>query len=103
LQDLETLTHRLLGETARQNATEAVLVSAQTGAGIGELLEKIDGQLVQDPVSRQCFRLPLGEGRMLHLLHERAAVVSQKYEEDCCEVVADVPESIRAKLAEFAV
>ncbi|MDQ2844380.1 MAG: GTPase HflX [Acidobacteriota bacterium] len=102
LQNLATLTHRLLGETARQNATEAVLVSAHTGAGVDELLNKIDRQLVQDPVSRQCFHLPLGEGRALHLLHERGAVVSQHYEDDYCEVVADVPESIRLKLNEFA-
>lgn len=101
VQDLPTLTHRLLGETARQNQTEAVLVSARTGAGVGELLEKIDSQLVQDPVMRHCFRLPLGEGRLLHLLHERSAVLSQEYRGDYCEVVADVPESIYAKLSEF--
>ncbi len=103
LQDLPTLTHRLLGETARQNATEAVLVSAQTGSGVTELLEKIDRQLVADPVSRQCFHLPLGEGSALHLLHERAAVVSQTYNDQYCEVVVDVPQSIFNKLAEFAV
>ena len=101
-QDLATLTHRLLGETARQNQTEAALISAYTGLGIPELLEKIDGQLVQDPVSRHCFRLPPGEGRPLHLLHERAAVISQEYKDDYCEVVADVPQSILSKLASFA-
>jgi GTP-binding protein HflX len=103
LQDLATLTHRLLGETARQNQTEAVLVSGQTGQGIPELREKIDRQLVQDPVSRQCFRLPLDEGRRLHLLHERGAVISQEYKDDYCEVVAEVPQSILSKLAAFAV
>ena len=102
LQDLPTFTHRLLGETARQNDTEAVLVSARTGAGMDELLEKIDRQLVQDPVTRHCFRLPLGEGRALHLLHERGAVISQQYGDNECEVVADVPNSIYAKLQEFA-
>ncbi len=101
-QDLATATHRLLGETARQNQTDAGLISAQSGIGLNELLEKIDRALVQDPVSRQTFRLPLGEGRLLHLLHERGAVVSQEYGEDYCEVVADVPESIRNKLSEFA-
>ncbi len=103
VENLDMLTHRLLGETARQNATEAVLVSAQTGAGVDELLDKIDKQIVRDPVLRQCFRLPLGEGRALHLLHERGAVISQRYEDAYCEVVADVPQSISAKLSEFAV
>jgi 50S ribosomal subunit-associated GTPase HflX len=101
--DLATLTHRLLGETARQNATQAVLTSAHTGAGIDHLLAIIDKQLVQDPVARQHFRLPVGEGRALHLLHDRAAIVSKHYEEDYCDIVADAPESIRNKLSEFAV
>jgi GTPase len=102
-QDLPTLTHRILGETARQNATQAVLISAETGAGLEQLLELIDKQLVQDPVARQRFRLPLAEGRALHLLHDRAAIISKHYENDFCEVLADAPQSIRDSLAEFAV
>lgn len=102
-QDLPTLTHRLLGETARQNATKAVLVSGQTGAGVDALLTAIDQELVQDPIARQRYRLPLGEGRALHLLHDRAAVISKQYEEDYCDVVADVPQSIRKRLSGFAV
>jgi GTP-binding protein HflX len=99
----ETITHRLLGETARQNATHAVSISARTGEGLSNLIETIDAQLVQDPVARQRFRLPLGEGRALHLLHDRAAIISKRYAEDYCEVIADVPQSIRDTLAEFAV
>lgn len=101
--DLSTTTHRLLGETARQNATQAVLISGKTGAGIPELLATIDKHLTQDTVARQRFRLPLGEGRALSLLHDRAAVISKHYGEDFCEVVADAPESIRNRLAEFIV
>ncbi|HTU44525.1 MAG TPA: GTPase HflX [Bryobacteraceae bacterium] len=102
-QELPALTHRLLGEAARQNATRAVLISALTGAGLPELLELVDRELVQDPVARQRFRLPLGEGRALHLLHDRAAIIYKRYAEDYCEVVADAPQSIRERLAEFAV
>ncbi len=101
--DPATLTHRMLGETARQNATDAVLISAQTGLSVEQLLELIDKHLVQDPVVRQRFRLPLGEGRALHLLHDRAAIISKRYENEYCEVVADAPQSIRDRLAEFAV
>jgi GTP-binding protein HflX len=99
--DLPTLTHRLLGETARQNDTEAALVSAQSGDGIPRLLELIDKRLMQDPVVRARFQFPLGEGRALHLLHDRAAVLSQTYFDTYCEVVADAPQSIRDRLAEF--
>ena len=102
-EDMSTMTPRLLGETARQNATAAVLISGRTGAGIPELLATIDKQLAQDTVLRQRFRLPLGEGRAINLLHDRAAVVSQQYGDDFCEVVADAPESIRHRLAKFIV
>ena len=102
-QNLDTVTHRLLGEAARLNATSSVLVSAQTGEGMDGLMSSIDRHLVQDPVARQRFKLPLGEGRALHLLHDRAAIISKQYTDDCCEVVADAPESIRQRLAEFAV
>ena len=102
-QDPSTVTHRLLGETARQSNTGAAFVSARDGTGLDELLLLIDRKLVQDPVARQKFRLPLGEGRALHLLHDRAAVISKHYEDSYCEVVADAPLSIRNRLAEFAV
>jgi GTP-binding protein HflX len=103
LNDLSTVTHRLLGDAARQSDTPAVTVSALTGAGMEQLLALIDRQLIQDPVLRQKFKLPLAEGRALSLLHDRAAIVSQHYGDDYCEVVADAPQSIRDRLAEFAV
>ena len=102
-QDLAAHTHRLLGESARLSDTPAALVSGKTGDGVPELLKLIDERLVQDPIARQRFRLPLAEGRALHLLHDRAAIVSKRYEDTYCEVVADAPQSIRDKLAEFAV
>ncbi len=102
-QDVDTVTHRLLGETARQSNTGAVFISARDGSGLEDLRLLIDKRMVQDPVARQKFRLPLGEGRALHLLHDRAAVISKRYEHTFCEVVADAPLSIRNRLAEFAV
>jgi GTPase len=102
-EDAETLLHRMLGETARQSATEAVMVSAYTGEGCGLLLEKIDKKIELDPVSRQKFRLPLGDGRAIHLLHERAGILSKEYSDEYCEIVADAPLSLRKLLEEFAV
>ena len=101
--DPATLTHRILGETARQNSTRTVLISAQTGEGCDELLQLIDNHLIQDPIARQRFRLPLTEARLIHLLYDRAAVISKRYDKEYCEVVADAPQSIRDRLAEFAV
>ena len=101
--DLSTVTHRMLGETARLSDTQAVVMSGKTGEGSGALLALIDKHLINDPVVRQRFRLPLGEGRALNLLHDRAAVLSMCYEGQYCEVVADAPQSIRNRLLEFVV
>jgi GTP-binding protein HflX len=101
--DAETLLHRILGETARQNAVQAVVVSARSGRGIDELLELIDRKIELDPVMRQKFRLPVGEGRALHLLYERAGIISREYEGEYCEIVADAPESLRNLLSRFAI
>jgi hypothetical protein len=47
--------------------------------------------------------LPVGDGRALHLLHERAGIISKEYSDDYCEIVADAPLSLRTLLEEFAV
>jgi GTP-binding protein HflX len=102
-QNPETLTHRILGETARQNATGSVITSGATGLGVSALLEHIDRLLLVDPVARLRFRLPASAGQELHLLHERAAVVSQEFKEGYCEVLADAPESVRQQLEQYVV
>ncbi len=83
--------------------TSAVAVSGRTGAGVDELLAEMDGQLALDPVTRARFRVPAGEGGVLHLLHERAKVLSSRYDGDQCEIEAEAPESVRRRLAEYAI
>ncbi len=65
-----------MGEVKAGARTEAIPVSAQTGAGFSELLQAIDNALPLDPVSHQRFRIPAGEGSLIHLLHEHAKVLS---------------------------
>ena len=80
---------------------EGIAVSALTGAGFDNLLTAIDGALEMDPVSTVCFRIPAGEGAALHLLHEYGRILEKRYEGDYCEVVADTPWSVRARLAAY--
>ena len=39
----------------------------------------------------------------MHLLHECARVLRTDYRNECCEVEAEVPRSVREKLARFVV
>jgi GTP-binding protein HflX len=76
-----------------------VAISALTGAGIPRLLRVIDQALPLDPVVRASFRLPLGDGATLALLHQFGRVLEKRYGEDWCDVEAEIPESLSRRLA----
>jgi len=104
--DIESLAQRILGETVLGETktgpgTKVVPVSARTGAGIGELLDAIDYALPLDPVSRERFRIPAGEGSAIHLLHEGGKILKTDYQGDVLEVEAEVPEALKRKLTEY--
>ncbi len=85
---------------ARAHAPSAA-ISALTGQGIDALLAKIDEVLPFDLLSRVHFRLPAGEGASLSLLHEMGKVLDVRYGDGYCDVDAEVPESLRQRLAAF--
>lgn len=99
--DSENLAQRILGEVKASARTEAIPVSARTGAGLSGLVQAIDNALPLDPVSRHHFRIPAGEGSLIHLLHERGKVLSSDYRGDLLEVDAEVPESIKRQLSGY--
>jgi len=99
--ETESLAQRILGEVKASARTVAIPVSARTGVGFNELLEAIDHALPLDQVSRQRFRIPAGEGSLIHLLHERAKVLSSQYRGDVLEVEAEVPESVKRRLSGY--
>ncbi len=101
--DIHSLAQRILGEVKAGARTEAVPVSARTGEGFDALLEAIDNALPLDPVSREMFRIPAGEGSLIHLLHERAKVLSSQYRDEVCELEAEVPESVKRRLSRYLV
>jgi len=100
--DAAVLARRILGDPEHQPAG-AVSISAKTGEGFDVLLKRIDEVLMLDPLEPCTFLFPISEGGPLHLLHEHARVLATRYSGESCEVDAEVPESIRRRLAEFVV
>jgi GTP-binding protein HflX len=100
--DTAALARRILGDPEHQPAG-AVAISARSGAGFDELLRKIDETLAMDPVAECEFRIPVGDGGSLHILHERAQVLSKKYDGEWCRIKAIAPASVRRLLTEYAV
>jgi GTP-binding protein HflX len=99
----DSLAQRILGEVRAPAGWQALALSARSGAGFNELLTAIDRELPLDPLSHAKFRLPASEGSLIHLLHERARVVASRYESDCCEIEAEVPESVKRRLTQYIV
>jgi GTP-binding protein HflX len=110
---VESLAQRILGEVhggeahageaQRRAEVRAVPVSARTGEGVDDLLAAIDADLPLDPVSRGRFRIPAGEGSLIHLVHERSKVLASSYQGDIWEVEAEVPASVKLQLQAYAV
>ena len=94
----ETMARRLLTGSGVTPDTRAVAISALTGAGIDRLLRIVDEALPLDPVVRARFRMPLGDGATLALLHQYGRVLETHYGMEWCEVDAEIPESVKRRL-----
>ena len=97
----QSLAQRILGEVRASENSQAIAVSARTAEGLSSLLERMDQALVLDPISRATFRIPASDGSTLHMLHERGRVLSKRYSGAVCKVEAEVPQSLRTKLAAY--
>ncbi len=102
-EETESLTQRILGEVSGPIRTTAIAISARSGAGFDEVLTAIDKLLPLDPISLAKFRIPASDGSSINLLHERARVLQRTYQDETCEIEAEVPESVKRGLARFVV
>ncbi|MBC7926961.1 MAG: GTPase HflX, partial [Bryobacteraceae bacterium] len=96
--EAEVAKARLLGAASVQDAVE---VSGRTGAGIPELMDRIDSMLPLDPLTRATMHIPHTEGAAMHLVHEYARVLERNDQGDFVEIVAEIPESILKQLVRF--
>jgi GTP-binding protein HflX len=103
LEDSASLAQRILGEVPGPKGLEAIPLSARSGAGFDALLQAIDRMLPVDLITRAKYRIPAGEGSLIHLLHERAKVLASRFEDAIWEVEAEVPESLRRRLTPYCV
>jgi GTPase len=90
---------------AADGAEPPVLVSALTGEGLDELLQRMDQAMPSDPVVKLSLRLPLAEGRTLALVHALGHVLRSQLDDAHILLDAEVPVSMvrRLKLQDFAV
>jgi GTP-binding protein HflX len=81
---------------ARNNGN--VYVSALTGAGLDDLLRRVDEAMPVDPVLRLRFSVPLADGRTLALVHGLGRVLHSEVRGAQMDLEADLPESVARRL-----
>jgi GTP-binding protein HflX len=84
-----------------RSGNRVILTSARTGEGVAALLQALDEELTLDAVSLVRLSLPQPAGRLLHLLHQRGRVLSERHHEHSIEVEARIPGSLRRELASY--
>jgi GTP-binding protein HflX len=80
---------------------DALRISAATGLGMEELLQKCS-EVLADRVRRRRYRIPQRRADLLGMLHRDAKVLSTDYEDNDILVTAVVPAAIAGRLEEFA-
>lgn len=77
-----------------------ILVSAHTGEGIDELLQKCC-EMLGDRVRRRTYRIPQSEGQLVNQLHADAKVITTDYEGNDIIISAIVPATISGRLKDY--
>lgn len=88
-----------LGALPREK--DSVCISAKTGEGTQELLEKISAVLGRGK-HHAVFKIPYSRGSLVELLHSEAAVISTEYAEDGTRIEAIVKPELWARVQDYA-
>ncbi len=80
------------------NNSSEVPVSARTGFGLQDLVERIDHNLASEAMIEAQFDWPSADGRRLAMLYRLGQVLSTHFENDRVRIQARVTESVRDRL-----
>jgi 50S ribosomal subunit-associated GTPase HflX len=86
---------------ANGHREQKVFVSASTGAGLDDLLAKIDVALPVDPLVHLQLRVPLSDGRHLSLVYACGRVLQSEVVENHLHLDAELPQSLARQMEEF--
>jgi GTP-binding protein HflX len=79
----------------------AVLVSAKEGTGIEGLMERIDAELMRDPIIEQQMQIPQSEGDALAALEGGAVIREREYEGNLVRMIVAGPASLLGRYRRF--
>ena len=105
LNKIDRLSEDELSKLAESNGhgQKNAFTSAVTGAGLDELLARIDAAMPVDPIVRLRLRLPVADGRRLSLVQASGRIMNSEVHEGHLVFDAELPQSTARKLQEFVV
>ncbi len=80
---------------------QTVFTSAATGAGLDELLARVDAVMPVDPLVHLHLRIPVSDGRHLSLVHACGRVLQSEVLDGHMDLHAELPESLARRLEDF--
>jgi GTP-binding protein HflX len=83
------------------NNSLAVLISARQRSGLDALLERLDQELIRDPVVEQIFQIPQSEGEVLAALEAGALIRDRKFEANLVHLTVEGPASLLGRYRRF--
>jgi len=86
---------------SNEKRENAVFTSAVTGAGLDELLVRIDAMMPVDPLVHLHLRIPVSDGRHLSLVHACGRVLQSRVSDGHMDIEAELPESLARRLEDF--
>lgn len=86
----------------RTQYPDAVLVSARTGAGMAELVQRIEDRLPRPAVQIRAL-VPYGRGDLINRIHQHGELLTIEHTGAGTHVVARVPPDLAGELAAFEV
>lgn len=78
-----------------------IAISAKERTGLEALLERIDAELVRDPILEQAFRIPQSEGDALAALGAGAVIRERQYEGNVVRMTVAGPASLLGRYRRF--
>ena len=78
-----------------------VLVSAKEHTGIDALIDRIDEELVQDPILEQRLQIPQSEGDVLAAIEAGAVIREREYEGNLVHMLVAAPASLLGRYRRF--
>jgi GTPase len=86
---------------SNERRDNTIFTSAVTGAGLDELLARVDAVMPVDPLVRLRLRIPISDGRHLSLVHASGRVLHSEVFDGHMDLDAELPESLARHLQDF--